>query len=311
MLRSLSLLLILSLALYWYATVGIVCPAPLSYQVITPIDDHFGISPDTAREAVATAVTVWERAVGRDLLYETTSNPDITINFVYDERQERALAEESLRTTLENKQFSSSDLQAQFESLATAYQADRIAHEAQVADYNRRLDAFNAQVTRYNDAGGAPDAVFAELEATEQALANEAIIIDREAEELAKRAEEINRIAEAGNQVIRQYNDSVEAYNATFAKTTEFTQGDYRDGVINIYTFTDIVELETVLAHEFGHALSLPHVEGSASIMYYLLGDQPTPLALSETDKQALIATCGETGSLETMVRTLINRYLI
>lgn len=311
MLRSLSLLLMLSLSLYWYATVGILCPAPLSYTITTPIDERFGITLSEAEMAVDRAAAVWEAGLGRDLFMAASGKrADIEIRFVFDERQERELAEATLRESLEDKQLTSSDVQASYEELADSYREAKAVYDADVSTYNNRLDAYNRKVASYNETGGAPTDVYDELANEEAALSAEARSLEAEATRLQDLAAEINALGEVGNSIIRQYNAGVNRYNTQFGEADEFTQGDYQGGLISIYTFTNLAELEQVLAHELGHALSLPHVEGNASIMYYLLEDQPTPLALSETDQAALIATCGETGTISTKVRTLINRYL-
>lgn len=312
MLRSLSFLLIASLALYWYATVGIVCSAPLSYSIVAPIDDRFGLTEREAIDAAKAAEATWEQAIGRELLFvaSTSNRADVEIRFVFDERQERALAEESLRESLENKQANSSNVQASYDELVASYSAANRDYTNQVAAYEARLAAHNDTVADYNANGGAPSDVYAVLAEAEAALSAEARALDREAERLQKLARDINELGEQGNQIIRQYNAGVTAYNSEFGEPDEFTQGDYQAGQISIYTFANRDELIKVLAHEFGHALSLPHVEGGDSIMYYLLEDQPTPLALSNADSEALVATCGETGRIGTQVRTLINRYL-
>lgn len=312
MIRVLSLLLILSLALYWYAAVGMSCPAPLSYRIVPTIDERFGISEAEASAAAVKAVEVWESALGRDLFNEASgTSADVEIRFVFDERQGNALAEERLRENLEQKQMTSADVQAQYDSLVAEYQEAKEKHEANVGVYEERLAKHNALVASYNAAGGAPEREFDALRETEVSLTKEADALEAEAEKLQALASDINALGEQGNQLIRQYNDGVLSYNERFATEEEFTEGDYQAGNINVYTFKDKTELIKVLAHEFGHALSIEHVEGSASVMYYLLEDQPTPLALSDTDQAAFVAACGETDSMGTYVRAFINRYII
>ncbi len=312
MLRTLSFLLIVSLALYWYAVVGIECQAPLSYRVTTSIDERFAISEAEAQEAVKEAVAVWEKALGRELFFVTTEGKaDIAVNFVFGERQATALAEAALREGLEDKQLTSKDLQAQYDKLVGEYQTAKKAHETSVGAYEDRLATYNAEVAKYNEAGGAPADIYEALGKTERSLAAEADRLEVEGSRLRDLAAEINKLGETGNQIIRQYNASVESYNEQFGTAEEFTEGDYQDGRINVYTFDNKDELVKVLAHEFGHALSVDHVEGSNSVMYYLLEDQPSPLTLSPQDTAAVMAACGETGSVTTQVRTLINRYII
>jgi predicted Zn-dependent protease len=153
--------------------------------------------------------------------------------------------------------------------------------------------------------------VYEALGRTETTLAKEADRLEAEADTLQKRATEINKLGEAGNQIIRQYNVGVETYNKQFGTAEEFTEGDYQNGRINVYTFASKAELVKVLAHELGHALQVPHVEGSNSVMYYLLEDQPTPLTLSPQDTTAVTTVCGDSESIGARGRTFINRYIL
>jgi hypothetical protein len=313
MLRSLTVLLILSLSLYWFTTVGQVCQAPLTYA-LTALDERFNITIDEANTAITTAVSLWETAAGRELFVAaaTGTTPDIAISFVFDERQERALAEESLRASLDNKEATSEDVAKAYEALVAEYKNKRAAHEAKVASYEVRLQAHNDTVAAYNATGGAPEAEFEALVAAEAALAREGKRLEAEGTDLATLAAKVNQLGETGNQIIRLYNAGVNEYNSEFGEPDEFTQGDYKStGDIHIYTFADQAELTNVLAHELGHALDLPHVEGSASVMYYLMEDQPSPPVLSNNDVAAFTAQCGETGHIMTTIRTFINRYLI
>lgn len=312
MLRSLTILLILSLSLYWYASVGAYCQAPLTYA-LTNLDSRFDLTEAEALAAIAEAEALWETAAGRELFIpvDASENPDVTISFTFDERQERAIAEETLRDSLDNKAATSEDLATAYERLADDYRVKREAHQAAVSAYEERLADHNATVDRYNNEGGAPEAVFNQLQVAERLLAEEAEQLESEGEKLNQLAEQINQLGEQGNQVIRQYNDGVTTYNNTFGEPDEFTQGDYLAGAIHIYTFTSRGELINVLAHEFGHALDIDHVEGSASVMYYLMEDQPTPPALSGEDIAAFTTQCGTTGTFGTSVRALINQYIL
>lgn len=309
MLRFLTPFLLVSLVGYWYATVAVVCPVPLTYA-LGPLDERFNLTAAEAEKAVTDAVAVWEAASGRDLFVPVTGEADVLVSFLFDDRQERALAEESLRESLENKEANSTTVGQTYEELVREYKASQSEHQAAIERYEAKLEAHNAIVAEYNESGGAPEEVYAELRATERALAAEAMALDGTSKELATLAEQINAVGEEGNAIIAQYNEGVEAYNEEFGEPAEFTQGDYQDGHIHIYTFSSRAELVNVLVHEFGHALDIPHVEGSESMMYYLMEDQPTPPRLSETDAAAFMASCGADTGIATWFRTLINQYL-
>ena len=54
-----------------------------------------------------------------------------------------------------------------------------------------------------------------------------------------------------------------------------YDKGDFFKGELNIYEFRNKFDLSLVLAHEFGHALDLDHVEDPNAIMHYLLKPNP------------------------------------
>jgi Zn-dependent metalloprotease len=260
---------------------------------------------------VADAVSLWEEGTGRDLFVPvaSTSRPDVMVNFVFDDRHERTLAESSLSSTLEEKESSAESLQSQYEELAESYREKRTALETRVARYEADLDRHNETVESYNSEGGAPEDVYATLQREEARLSREAESIEKATADLNTLADQVNALGERGSQLIRQYNSGVATYNDRFGDADEFTQGDYQDGVINIYTFISKGELVNILAHELGHALDIEHVEGSDSVMYYLMEDQPTPPALSAADQTGFLAVCGQPQGFGTQVRALINKY--
>src|SRR5690606_10416202 len=95
---------------------------------------------------------------------------------------------------------------------------------------------------------------------------------------------ELNRIGARGNLLIQDYNSSVNQYNTQFGEAHDFTQGDYTPGAINVYQFDSEDELVIVLAHEFGHALALGHVENESSVMYHFMEKQDVEEGLSPED---------------------------
>ena len=77
-----------------------------------------------------------------------------------------------------------------------------------------------------------------------------------------------------------------------------------------MYKFSNDAEVVTVLAHEFGHALGLGHVEGPSSLMYYLLDEVTTVPELSEDDRAAYQAVCGDAESFAQWVRRQIRQLI-
>jgi len=296
-------------SVYWYQSTATMCPVPLLYR-IGELDASFELTKEEAKEYVLTAESVWEEAVGRELfIYDESAA--FTIDFVFDERQATANSEENIRTTLDEQRAENERVQSTVIALRAEYESLDTSYRQRLSTYESRLEAYNTKVTTYNDRGGAPSEVFSQLETERDDLEREANALSAIALQLNELATEINRLADRGNQLIERYNRSVDQYNATFGYTREFTQGDYQGDMIHIYKFSDETELITVLAHEFGHALGIDHVEGASSLMYYLLGDTSQRPSLSAEDMQAFTEVCGFTETLGQKVRRIIRSGLV
>jgi predicted Zn-dependent protease len=276
---------------YWYERTKYLCPVPITYRIGT-IDEAFGLTPEDARAHIDAAAAVWESTTGRELFhYDPTGT--LPINFVFDDRQAHAEAEIRVRKELDVEAAKNDTLVRELEQLSSTYQALEAAYEAARAVYERSLSDYNETVTRYNDQGGAPEAVFQELETQRVTLSKEADALTRQASELAELAATLNAAVDESNRRIEAYNETVSRYNEEFAVGREFTQGDFQRTEINVYKFTNERELVAVLAHEFGHALGIGHVAGTSSIMYYMLEEQASAPELSSEDQAAFVAVCG------------------
>lgn len=294
---------------YFYSLASRVCPVPLAYT-IGQFDARFAITKAEARAAIEDAEQVWEEKAGRELFVYTDDTTAFPVNFIFDDRQERTIAEEIQRQSLDSKESSSEMIAKKYAELTKVYEDTEQIYKTNVAAYEARLQKFNTTVERYNTAGGALPAEFAALEREEVSLQKKAESIEAEGDKLANLAAEINTLSEEGNRIIEQYNRGVQTYNKNFGHANEFTQGDYQGTSVNIYTFADTKELKTVLAHELGHALSIGHVENESSVMYYLMGKQSDPLTLSREDQAAFIAACGESDRLADQIPRLFRLFI-
>lgn len=277
---------------YFYHVAQAVCPVPIEYS-IGELDGRFDLSREEARLALAEAESVWEDATGKNLFSYVEEASDLTVHFVFDERQEFVEAEGQLKERLDATEHISEAIGETYATLVAQYNDLRITYADRVESYEEELARYNAQVEQYNSQGGAPEEAYQQLEAQKEALNEEQKELNAMADELNALVGEINNVGDRGNKLIDTYNAGVNVYNKTFGEAREFTQGDYSDNVIKIYTFEEKDELKLVLLHEFGHALWLDHVEGEDSIMYYLIGNQNPDAPLTEHDLQEFGRVCG------------------
>ncbi len=267
---------------YLYYVAGSVCPAPLTYQ-IGSIDERFNMSEEEVRLAIGEAESVWEDATGKNL-FTADDEGVLSVNFVYDERQELSNSEDLFKEKLDATETVSDAMRDTYATLVNEYNAKRLEYTQKAEAYDARLSAYNLEVEKYNGRGGAPTDVYARLEEEKRQLSLEQNALNAYSAKLNALVSDINSVGEKANRIINTYNQGVDTYNKAFGTAREFTQGDYSQGVINIYTFDSKAELVLVLVHELGHALSLDHVENSKSVMHYLLHEGQEGGAVTEED---------------------------
>jgi DNA repair exonuclease SbcCD ATPase subunit len=265
---------------------------PIGYR-IGVIDQDFNITHDEARSAISAAESLWEDATGRNL-FTYDEDAEFTINFVFDERQEAANIEEDLRNKLDTKEDISNQVRDQYEDLLEQYDTLKSSYENKAAAYQDTLDAYNLEVERWNTSGGAPPEVYEALQEKQDELGTEQELLNTIASRLNEVVYQINTIGSEGNSLITDYNEIVEEYNEQFNESHEFTQGDYQGNLINIYQFDSEEELEIVIAHEFGHALKLGHVDGEESIMFHFMEEQTRESGVTAFDLHEFERVCGD-----------------
>lgn len=276
---------------YWYRFVQSECKVPVSYRV-GAVDERFALGQSEIRNVLSDAESIWEDATGRNLFsYDETA--DVTVNFVFDERQQATDAEEVARLSLDDQQEMSADIRAQYERMIAEYERVKASYQGRVRTYEERLAIHNEEVGTWNAQGGAPPDIFARLQREEKELSSESQNLNDIARQLNRLVASINALGERGNQAVAAYNEKVAWYNRLFGTEREFTQGEYTGNAINIYQFESIDELRRVLAHEFGHALSLEHVEGESSVMHYLMEGKYADTMLSSADLAEYARVCG------------------
>lgn len=309
---SFLLALILSITLagvQWYQTTKYICPVPIEYR-LGEIGESFAITPSEATAAINEAAALWEEAADQDL-FVYAEDADFTINFIFDERQAVADAQTADRDRLDNIAEQNELFRTQIAQLQNTYESKQAAFVAERDAYDAELQIYNDRVRQVNDRGGANSEVFAELEATRVQLERTSNRLQQEAASLNELAEQLNKLSSEGNRLIDTYNEEVEQYNLEYGEAHEFTQGDYQGGEINVYKFSDNNELVSVLAHEFGHALGIDHIEDQDALMYYLLDDElfkaPTLAASDVLAYQAVCENQGVAGSIRSLIRQFIS----
>lgn len=269
------------------------CKQPLTYS-IGSFDTRFGMTKEKFLEAVKEAEAIWETPVKKEL-FAYAPEGKLTINLVFDYRQEATEKMQALGLSVDDDQASYDALRAKYAALKQEFQARKAEYDSVVASVEERHAAYNAEVAQWNNKKGAPKDVYDRLNAESAALKVEVTRIRSLEGELREVQESLNALVTVINQVANNINASADEFNRIGKERgEEFTEGLYtsdRSGQkIDIFQFSDRKKLVRVLAHELGHALALEHVEDPKAIMYRL--NQGTNSELAEADIAAVKTQC-------------------
>lgn len=269
------------------------CSVPKTWS-IGSVDSRFGISNDTVKSYGLEATNSWNKHYAEnDLFSYQESGGDITIIFKYDERQQTTIANENLKSTIEEEKEALHDLKQTLTSLQSEYDALEKSVRTQTGLYNTKLTKHNKEVEYWNKEGGAPSDVYVRLQREASSLETERASLNASIRKLNTLAETIRTYGKDHNLVVGTINEKIQTLNKTAAR--EFEEGTYDPSTktITIYEYGSILALKRVLIHEFGHALSIDHIEDNEQAIMYPI-NQGKNLELTGEDISSLVDTCRE-----------------
>jgi hypothetical protein len=268
------------------------CEEPLTYR-IGKIDEKFGLSTKEISDIAVTAVSLWGKAVSRKL-FQASPTGEIEINFVYDYRQEATDKLKTLSYNIDNTKSSYDDLNARLESHKKEFDQKSAALSDEFNSYNARMAAFNRAAATMPK-GGFPEQVYKRFMAEKNELQSIQSHLQAQQEEMKGLVDTINKLVVVINEIATNLNLNVVHYQDTVAPVAkEFNEGVYLaekgKKTITVYQFNDRNRLIRVLAHEFGHALGLEHIDKPNALMYRV--NQSDSIELDQADIALLKDRC-------------------
>ncbi len=271
------------------------CAVPIGYA-IEHIDARFETSTSTLLRALEDAAEVWARGAGKPLFVHAEGNASLKIRLEYDTRQATTDTLEELGTEVDSNIGTYDAVKERYETASSRYAQDKAAFESAYAAYERDVALYEREVRRWNERGGAPPAVYEDLEAKGAALKSDEAKLRILQQQVNAAADEVNSLVGSLNRLATELNLRVSAYNTVGgALGGEFEQALYESQPgresITVFEFDSVDRLTRVLTHEFGHALGLEHVDEDPDAIMYRL-NQGANKALTAADMAALSALC-------------------
>ena len=269
------------------------CETPITYKIGT-IDPRFGVTLDDFKKNIVQAGGIWEKPVNKTL-FTYDPNGTLTINLIYDSRQQITQKEQVLNANISQTSQTADSVRQQYTALKAEYEQAQQGYATQLAAFNQAQASYNAAVDHWNSVGGAPKAQYDALTAEKDSLLAQQGALEQKMVEVNQLADAVNAFINKYNLLVSYINSNVRAINNDGLAGTQFEEGVYiSDGSgkrINIYQFENQVDLIRVLAHEMGHSLGLGHNANPNSIMNPV--NQSDSLTASPEDLQELTAECG------------------
>ncbi|WP_324647621.1 matrixin family metalloprotease [Acinetobacter sp. MD2] len=257
---------------------------PISSRILHPldtrlhyrigeIDPRFQLSQNEIQQLTQQATEIWQNGTGRTLfVYDPKAQ--LSINFIYDERQNQTNLRIKQQTQIQVSQAQQHRQQQFIDTEKQAIQQSKAFIDQKQAELQSAVVQYNQIIKQINQHGGAEPALKERLEQQKFDLEQRKQALSLAVQAHNQTVAESNRHVAYYNQNNQAIDQSIQHYNQRYAAKM-FDKGLFNGKEINVYEFENKDDLRLVLAHELGHALGLKHVEDNPkALMYPILKQQ-------------------------------------
>lgn len=294
--RILGLLVLFGCAVgvWWQrAQLDVACTQALPYR-LGQVDERFGLSHSDVLAAIQRAERTWEEELGGQL-FEYDPMARLSINLLFDERQQTVLAGQRLANKVQQTVASHDTLAEAYTHWRQVLTEKTQAYDSALAAYKTREAEHQALVQQWNTQGGAPLLVYRDLEEERQQLQTLLQHLESDRAYLDNLVTTVNTLANRIQTLTVTYQRQVKTYKNLYGENRRFHKGEYNGESISIYQFHNLDDLTLVLTHELGHALGVGHVGNPKAVMHDAIGEQDLdPVELTPEDVNAFRIACPE-----------------
>ena len=277
------------------------CGQPIKYKV-GAIDPRFGMSGQEALAAMRDATAIWNSATGTAII-EYGGDTGIPVDFVYDSRERMSQEHAAYAATIKQAATEMKQIDEEIAAVRRQLTAARASFSSEEIAFKAKQQTYNDDVERLNGGGGGTDEQVKTFDENRR-------LLDQQLGQLKDEQTAINDLVVRENAQIAQHNALVNRANTAINIINRDVGKDFVAGVysqnngraqIDIFAFSDRADLIRLLAHEFGHALGLGHIDDPNSVMaasretgVVSLDTASEPQQLNSEDISMLRVVCGK-----------------
>ena len=277
-----------------------VCEGPLIYK-LGSVDEEFGLTTKLAEIFLKQSTEMWNENSKRVLFIPYTpgmgTEPDFTVNFIYDHRQKLTDLWEKVEKKVAEHAGDLKNIKSDAENLNNDYKIELEKFNKANEVLAKRSEEFIKNVNAYKAKINPTKSDYEELASQKLEMENERDDLLMKQRKLQTMARDLNNKSVAYNEIQNDINKEYEPIKAHEGESFKqgITQSIIANGkhiptVINVYEFSNYVKLKRLLVHELGHALGLAHLEVPKAIMYFQ--NNGDTCELSPDDIKAMKTLC-------------------
>ncbi|MDX1679027.1 matrixin family metalloprotease, partial [Arsukibacterium sp.] len=259
------------------------CQTPVLWR-IGELDPAFALTAEQAEQAGHQAATAWNNAAGTALFRYDSVN-GFPINFHYDQRQQQMLQQAMLQRNIARY-----DSNIELRAAELAQQSKQLQQrQREFAEQNQQ---FAADIATFNQqAASASQADLAALEQQQRRLQHREQQLQQQAAELNEQQERLQRQQFYLNDTVADRNALLTEQPAPGVAEVGLMEINNNKRRMTIFAYSTPATLQMTIAHEFGHALGLGHIDNINALMHPALN--PLQTGPTADDIAALKQQCG------------------
>jgi alanyl-tRNA synthetase len=249
------------------------------------------------KSVAAAAARIWEFGTGRRRFYEA-KNGQLKIRLIYTHRQDAVEAIKLLEAESKLVLESVNEFNTEMDRLNRKIDE----YNKRMREHDEEVARHNAEVQQYQNQPGRKPAFYQHLKRQGAILNDHAAELRSELNILEMKRKKMDaKRQNIGGEVSDFHKDQV-SLEKILARMPDYERlGEYRqkggERQINLYVVRNKKQLKLLLAHEFGHALGIGHVQQPGSLMYPRETLENTDLrTLQPGDMKAFRKLCGKVG---------------